>query len=164
MLEKQVNIEFTRPKGRLLPLFSWLIRALECTKYSHVRLSWTNSTGVPVVYEASGTSLKFIGPLAANRVEVIKTYPVYVDRDGYRRLIKLCMTYAGLDYGVKQLLGILFVKLFKLKKNPLSQGRKSQVCSEIVGRFLEEAMGWKTGLDLDTAGPKDIQTFLERRN
>ena len=72
-MDKLVFIEFTRPKSWLNPL-SWLIRLVECTPYSHVRLSWINSVGVPVVYEASGTSVKFLGPLALVDNPVIITH------------------------------------------------------------------------------------------
>lgn len=165
MEERKIIIEFTRPKNSLFPWFSYIIRAIEGTDYSHVRLKWKNSSGLDLVYEAAGTGINFKGPIAdKDSVYVIDKFDVYVDSKGYRRLINLCVENAGLDYGVKQLLGICLVRLFKLKQNPFSDGRKSQVCSEVVGRFLEEVMGWNTGLDLDIAGVKDIKQFLEKRS
>lgn len=162
-----VNIEFTKPtrKAKPFPILSYIIKLVEQTEYSHVRLSWVNSTGIPVVYEASGHNIKFVGPIADHEsVIVIKSYRLSLTPEQYRGLIKLCMTYAGLDYGLKQLLGIFLVKLFKLKRNPLSRGTRSQVCSEVVGRFLEEVMGYNTGLDLDIAGPRDIEQYLKQAN
>jgi hypothetical protein len=161
----QIYIEFTRPKSLLKP-FSWAIRAIENTKYSHVRIRWINSVGVDIVYEAAGDRVRFLGPLAQedNKVDVIKSYCLELSRDEYRGLVKVCMENAGVQYGMLQIFGILLVRVFNLKKNPLSQGRKSQVCSEVVGRMLQEVLDIGHELDLDTAGPRDIQLYLERIN
>jgi len=34
------------------------------------------------------------------------------------------------------------------------------VCSEIVGHFLNDILGWQTELDLDIAGPKEIRETI----
>ena len=49
---------------------------------------------------------------------------------------------------------------FNLKKNPFSDGVKTQVCSEIVGRFLQDVLGWGKDLDLDLVGPKEIRESI----
>jgi hypothetical protein len=161
----KIKIEFTRPKKLQHQLLSTLIRIVEGTSYSHVRLHWTNSVGADIVYEAGGTSVKFKGKLAQDQkpVKVMKEYEVEITKEQYRNLIKVCMDNAGLEYGFKQLVGILLVRVFGLKNNPLSQGRKSQVCSEIVGRFLQEILNIGHELNLDTAGPKDIQYVLDNK-
>lgn len=159
-----IHIEFTRPRNKLFPFFSYGIRLVENTKYSHVRLKWYNNRkDIWVVYEASGSNVKFKGPLAQKEepVTVIKSYTVSIDKPKYDKLVKLCLENSGLNYGIMQIFGILLVKIFKLKKNPLSQGRKSQVCSEVVGRFLQEIIDIGHDLNLDTAGPKDIELTLE---
>ena len=74
------------------------------------------------------------------------------------------MENAGVSYGFKQLVGIALVKLFRLKTNPLSEGRKSQVCSEIVGRFLRMHSNVADKLNLDIASPRDIQLVLDQNN
>jgi len=160
---REIYIEFTRPKNKLFPFFSWAIRAVEGTSYSHVRLYWTTSWKTGTVYEASGTTVKFKGDLAIKEspVDIMHSYKVELNDIQYRQLLKLCMDNAGVNYGYKQIFGILLVKVFGLKKNPLSQGRKSQVCSEVVGRFLQEILNVGHSLNLDTAGPKDIQLTLE---
>lgn len=164
-MDKLVFIEFTRPKAPM-KFLSWIIRLIEGTPYSHVRLSWINSVSVPIVYEASGTSVKFLGPLALEENPVIIThaYKCRLNREQYRALVKLCMENAGVSYKFKQLVGIALVKLFRLKKNPLSEGRKSQVCSEIVGRFLQMHSTVANDLNLDIASPKDIQYILDQSN
>jgi hypothetical protein len=165
MGHRRIYIEFTRPKG-FFPVISWLIRLFQKTEYSHVRLCWAGFRGqVPVIYEASGAGLKFIGPIGALRkpVHVVSRFPLDLTGEQYRELVRLCMSYAGIKYGHLQILGIALVCLFGLKKNPFADGKKSQVCSEIVGYLLADILGWKTGLDLDIAGPREIHEFLDMR-
>ena len=155
---RTIYIEFTRSTSWKTAWFSWLIRMVEGTPYSHVRLRFKKRSGLEMVYEASGTSVKFIGPLALAEkpTKVLHSFEYTITQNEFSKMIDLCVYNADLDYGYTQLLGILLVRVFGLSKNPLSQGRKSQVCSEIVGRFLQEILGIGHNLDLDVAGPKDI--------
>ena len=155
-------IEFTRPSGAK-PI-SWAIRMIQGTPYSHVRFRWINSMGVEIIYEASGSRVKFIGPLAASsmKVDTVASVGYTLDRTQYRKLVEVCMTYAGVTYGTLQLIGIGLAQLFHLKKNPLSRGTKQQVCSELVGRVMEEVLGQKIPLDWDMAGPKEIYNWTQQ--
>ena len=158
---RDVTIQFTRPKG-FKPL-SWAIRKVQRTEYSHVRLTWLGmGETMPVIYEASGSYLKFIGPIAAKslHVEVVDLYNFELSQDQYRATVSLCMENAGIEYGKRQLVGMGIAKMFGLKKNPYGDGAKTQVCSEIVGHFLNDILGWQTGLDLDIAGPKEIRETI----
>lgn len=160
---REVTIEFTRPKGKLFPLFSWAIRAIERTPYSHVRLTWLSTSGEPLIYEASGASVKLIGRYAADKheVEVVESYTFYLDSHQYKRLIGL-FRFAGVRYGVFQILGIGLAKWFKLAKNPLSKGSRQQVCSELVAYFLQEVLGLPiTPEEYDLLGPRGIKEKLD---
>ena len=160
---RYVNIEFTNPKDKFFPVFSWVIRAFQRTKYSHVRLHWKSSSGIDIVYEASGSEVKVIGEYAAkdNKVNVVKRYKVKVTNEEYRNLIRL-FRFSSVKYGKLQVLGIGLAHIFGLKKNPFAQGRGSQVCSELVGLFLEQVKSWDHGLDLDIAGPLEIDKALQK--
>jgi len=152
-----VNIEFTKPKNP--NILSRIISLIEGTEYSHVRLRFND-----YVYEASGISVHFQGKIAQTYcpAELLHTYSVELDIEQYSKLLKLCMDNAGIEYGFKQLIGIGLVRLFGLKNNPFSDGRKSQVCSEIIGRFLQEILNIGKDLDLDIASPKDIKNVLDK--
>ena len=162
-MSRTITIEFTRPVGKKIPIFSYAIRAVQGTEYSHVRLKWKNRSGIDAIYEASGSTVGFIGTLAQqkHKVKVVKSYELHLDDSQYRGLIDLCMTYAGVNYGVLQIFGILLTSIFNLDSNPLSNGKYSQVCSELVGRFLEEVMGFNVNVDLDIAGPRQIDECLQ---
>lgn len=163
-----LTVGFSRPKGKLLPLFSWAVRLVECTPYSHVYIRWTSSHGVPVVYEASGTSVKFVnGNLHEQDVKTIDSFTFDISEQAKWNLVKFCLENAGSPYEVKQIVGILCVKIAKLFgrkiKNPFKSGRYTQVCSELVGYVLRDVLGKDLDLDLDTASPKDIYSYLEKQ-
>lgn len=158
----RVYIEFTSPKKWFKP-FSWAIRLFQGTPYSHVRLRWISTTGEELIYEASGSAVKLIGRYAQDKyaVKVHHSYHVNLDRPQYKRLIGL-FRYASVDYGQWQALGIPLADVFCLKKNPLSKGQRKQVCSELVGYFIQEVLQIKVPKDFDLLIPKDIKEFLDR--
>lgn len=157
----KVYIEFTSPRKWFQP-FAWVVRQFERTPYSHVRLRWTSTTGEELIYEASGSSVKLIGRYAQPLfpVKIHHAYEFNLTREQYRKMIAL-FRYSSVSYGVWQVLGIALAKLFKLKKNPLARGKYTQVCSELVGRFLVDVLGELVGTDLDTATPRDLKEFLD---
>ena len=165
VVHRKLKIEFTRPSKGFAPL-SRAIRFIEGTPYSHVRLKWETGQGDDIVYEASGISIKFLGEKAqkARPVDVICSYSIDLSKDEYKALLYLCLSNAGLDYGFGQLIGILLHKLFSTNVNILSKGSNAQVCSEVVGRFLQDVIGIGREMDLDLVGPKDIQYMLEKHS
>lgn len=159
-----VYIGFSRTKKWFAPL-SWLIRLVENTPYSHVYLRWHSvGAGTNIIYEAAGSYLRFqAGPIFKSKNKIIKEFEFQITKDEYKQLLKFCMGQAGTDYGILQLFGMAAVRLFGLKANPFSQGRKSQVCSEMVGYFLEDVLKKDTGLNLDIQGPKAIYNYLDKQ-
>lgn len=159
-----IHIDFTRPgPARRFRFVSRIIRWIQGTPYSHVLLRWTSrGTGVECIYEAGGTSVRFMGPLAAaGQYEIVRSYKLTITRAEYRELIRVTHHYAGVDYGVKQLIGQGLVHLFRLGRNPFADGRSSFVCSEMVIHILEEVFGLHTGLNPEIDGPREIQKYLD---
>lgn len=158
-----LKIGFSKPKNSIFPIYSWAIRAIYCTKYSHVYVRWySNAAEADIVYEASGTSVKFkAGSIFDKKAETVHSYELEIDRETYRKLLNYCMNNAGVSYGIAQALGIAIAKLFKLDKNPFSNDRKAQVCSELVGAILKCLTGIVLPIDLDMASPKDIKEILD---
>ena len=156
-----VYIEFTKPKGKILPLFSWAIRAFQKTPYSHVRLRWVSKSGVEIIYEASGTKVKIIGEEAQDqfKVHVIKRYRVDLSKEEYRELIRL-FKYSSVDYGALQAVGIGISIWLRLSRNILST--KGQVCSELMTIFMEKVKNWPINLNKNLAGPLEVDVALEK--
>lgn len=157
-----VRIEFTSPKKWFKP-FALAVQLFEQTPYSHVRLVWQLPSGQEVIYEASGSQVKLIGENARKYypVKVLKSFEVPITLDEYLKLNRL-LRFSGIKYGSLQILGIALARIFKLKKNPFSDGRRSQVCSELVGVFLEEVLDIDVPEELDLVGPKGIYDLLEK--
>lgn len=159
---KEIHIEFTKSSKRFAVL-SWVIQKVQRTPYSHVRFRWKTGWGENVVYEASGSTVKFIGSRAFKKLkaEVVTSYTFNLTSEQYRELIKVCMSYAGLPYSLKQVVGIGLVQLGITKKNIFSNGIYGQVCSEVVTRVIEKIYNINLNLDPDNAGPKEIEQELK---
>lgn len=157
----EIQIQFTRPKS--FKLLSWVIQKVQGTPYSHVRLAWKTTSGVDIVYEAGGANVKFLGPAAQKLrpVTVVVSYTINLTQEQKAILVRLCIEYAGLQYGILQLLGIGVAQLFGLKRNPLSRGSNQQICSELVGRLLS-SLHINTKKPYDLLSPLDIQQILEK--
>lgn len=158
----KLYIGFSNPKNKIFPIFSWLIKKIEKTPYSHVYVRWYSiGAQVDVCYHASGKNIHFLSKKVFEKeIEPVKEYEVEIDRESYRKLLKFCMMNAGKDYGFLQIIGIGLQRLFDLDKNPLSKGKSSQVCSELVGNIIEDVKGEDVEIDLDIAGPGDIEEHL----
>lgn len=157
-----LTIEFTRPR-QWSPLSS-IIRLIEGTPYSHVRLKWRRCNGSLVIFHASGTNAHFIGESAQafHSDRVIYSYTVKMTFKQMQQLETLAADWAGIKYGVLQLIGMLFVEAFDLRYNPLSKGIKTQICSELVFRVLTQIMGFGSTMSPDAVSPKDVRNFLNR--
>jgi hypothetical protein len=163
---RNIYIEFTRPHKdfKTFPLLSWAIRFFEGTKYSHVRLTWLRHSDSKIVYEASGSSVKFIGKKAQQKkkADVIDSFEIDISKEEYRELVDACHYYADTSYGMLQIFGIMLTYLPWFKNNPFSDGERSQVCSELVARILKSVKNIDVGSDLDLAGPKAINGALTK--
>lgn len=164
----KIIIGFSKPKNKIFPIFSWAIRAVERTEYSHVYTKWHSlGAGVDIYYQASGSSVHFsCKEVAESHLNPVHEYEVYISKESYKKLLKFCMSNAGKDYGVKQVFGIVYSKIMsaikgEIIKNPFADGRRSQVCSELIGAMIEDVLDYKTNLDLDIAGPRAIKELLD---
>lgn len=138
---------------------------MQWTKYSHVYVKWTSrSTNIDLVYQASGTSVNFMASrIFDTHAIIVKEFELEITDETYNKLLKYCLNNAGVDYGLKSVVGIALVKLGICKKNPYTDGDSSYVCSELVGQILEDVLEYKLDIDLSIADPKDIYKFLEQR-
>jgi len=155
---RKIVIGFSRPKGFLKP-FSWAIRLVERTPYSHVYVrSHSESLDVDLIYQASGVQVNFMG-LEVFRAHalILSEFEVEVPDDKHKEFMRWAIVNAGTPYSMKQPLGILLIKLFNLERNPLQNGRTAWVCSEIVAFILSTFAGVDFDMrKLETIGPRGI--------
>jgi hypothetical protein len=149
-------------------IFPWLIKKVEKTPYSHVYLKFYSSKlDRDVIYQASGTKVNFVGTEIFNRDSVvIEEFSIDISDEVKTKTMRFCIDNAGIAYGMKQVLGIGIVRFFRLFnkeiKNPFSDGYKTEVCAELVGHILEDCLGNKLDIDLDTVGPKGIYDYVSK--
>lgn len=157
----KVYIEFTKPKER--SFFSSLIMLFEKTEYSHVRFKWMDTKcGIWMVYEASGASVRFLGPQAQlqNEVHIIKSFELTLNKKQEGIFRNERMNMAGIQYGFKQIVGIGYSYITGKKSNIFADQEKTQVCSELAARILASIFNLDIPFDFDIAGPKAIDKYL----
>ena len=152
---------YSRPRKLFAPI-SWLIRLIEGTRFSHVAVVLHfNDVNKIAVFEASGTSVKFMNYNDwMDKNEIINGYLHEVNESTFKQLAGFCFDTVGKKYGIKQLLGMMYARLFRVK-NPWADGKASYVCSELVGHILKK-IGDDIDLDrLEYEGPKYLQQIEE---
>lgn len=155
----RIWVGFSRPK-KGLAWASKLIRLVEKTDYSHVYLRWQSKSGAECFFHAAETRVQFWGgEIARDRLNILEEYWVDITAEDYRKLIAFTHRNSGREYGFGQLIGMAAQRLFGLKKNPLADGRRSWVCSEAVGYFIEDILNHDLNKDLEVAGPKYINNW-----
>ncbi len=162
-----LTVGFSKPKNNKFPIFSWAIRLVDRTPYSHVYISWkSDSLERTLIYEASGSMVHFLsGERFNKKAKVLYEYEFEISNELRKKLLQKAVDYAGASYGIKQIFGIVLVKIFRALgrdiKNPFSDGKATWVCSELVSDLLKE-IGMDIGIHQDNVTPKDIQQYLEK--
>lgn len=163
-----ILVGFSKPKNHKFPIFSWLIRLIEWTPYSHSFIRWSSSwLERDVVYEASGTMVHFVvGHKFDKKAETLALYEIHCSDEARRKLIQKAMDRSAAPYGMKQVFGILLVKLMRLFgkdiKNPFSDGSATWICSEVVMDALIE-LGITFDVHIDNVTPKDLKKGLDSK-
>lgn len=157
---RKMWVGFSKPKGWFKP-FSWAIRLVEGTPYSHVYFRiYSESIGLDLIYQASGTQVNFMGITHfENQAICLAEFELPdVDGDDYKSFMREAVINAGAAYSTKQPLGIFLIKVFNLRKNPFRNGKAAWVCSELVGYVLCKILKRieLSEHDLEVLGPKGI--------
>lgn len=157
----KITIGFSRPKGRLFPVFSWLIRAHQCTPYSHCYLRfYSESLNRTLVYEAVGGGVRFVSlSLWSEKAQEIDSFTLDVKKCNSTRLLQYCVDNAGTGYGWLQNLGLFLANVFGWKANPWKSGKN---CSEAIADMLAME-GYTFDKPHDLLGPREIYEALEKK-
>lgn len=153
-----ITIGFSRPKHKLLPVGSWLIRLYQGTSYSHVYLKfYSKSLDRVLIYEAVGGGVRFVSQQVWNsKAEEVVQVSLNISDANYKTLLQYCVDHAGVKYGVLQNVGVVISELLKLKHNLFTSGVN---CSEIVAQILQ-LEGYTFSKNLNLVTPKDIELTL----
>lgn len=152
----QIYVGFSKPKKWFVP-YSWLIKWVDKTPYSHVYIKFYSSTADEwIIYQASHASVNFFNEkYFVESNDVIDEFPFKLEETDWHNALKFAIQHVGAPYGVKQVLGIGLGILFG--KNPFKDGSQSYVCSELIQCMID----LPTGIDPDEVRPIDIHHYLE---
>ena len=159
---RTIRIGFSKPRGKVFPLFSWAIRLYERTAFSHVYVRWQTKYGFPLCYQASSTMINFMGPSAFDKhLAVVEEFSFDVPDDKWEEFMKFCLESVGKDYAIKGVFGVLIADFFRLKKNPFDRGENRQYCAELVTRLLSH-LGMDLNVDADRVKLKQVHEFVRK--
>jgi hypothetical protein len=162
---KTVIFGFSTPKKQTI--VSRLIRLVEGTPYSHAYMQfYAESLQANLIYQASYVSVHFTNMTRfCDKAEIIEYFEVPVPPEKEKELLKFCVDSVDTPYGATQLVGQAMARLYynwfgKRIKNPLADGPKTEVCSELVGKAMIII-----GLPVDASrlefeGPKYLNNIL----
>lgn len=159
-MSKRIYIGLSVPKKE--NIFSRIIKFVLKTNYSHTYVRWETKWGFDSVYEASGTSVKFVGgDIWHSKNKVLKEWPLDLDDDKYySKFLPYILSISGLNYDFFQILGILFY-LYCPKIKP-KKDKSKMVCSEVIYYILTEIFDKKWDIDPDVVTPKNIEKYLDK--
>lgn len=157
---KKMWVGFSKPRGWFKP-FSWAIRLVEGTPYSHVYFRiYSEGLDVDLIYQASGSQVNFMGlQHFEDRAICLAEFEVPdIDPADYRAFMREAVKTAGADYSVKQPLGIFLIRVFNLNKNPFRNDKAAWVCSELVCYGLSKVLKKLSICEskFEVMGPKGI--------
>jgi hypothetical protein len=161
-----VKVGFSRPRAWFKP-FSWAIRLVDWTPYSHVYVSFYSATyDRRLVYQASSVMVNFFGPEAwAEEAVVVREFDLEISDEAYRRFMQFAIDNAGLPYDLASVFGLAWVKLMAVfgKKvgNPLGNRKGAFFCSKLVASIMEDAFGDDLPGFPEDMTPRDIYEYLE---
>jgi len=158
---RKIYVGFSKPINRIFPVYSWAIRALEGTKFSHVYVRHATKYDVDIIYQASGTQVNFeSGEMFFKKAETVREFEFEITDDAFDAYMRFAIKNAGKPYGVLQVFGIALYSLLGLEKNPFPSGSTNYICSELVAEILFEIGKFKYDRELfDKLTPKDLFEF-----
>ena len=161
---RTIKIGFSAPQNVKFPIYSWIIRAVYNTPYSHTYMRfYSNSIERDIIYESVGVGVRFVGnEMWSKHARVIEEFELQVTDEQYTKIMQFCVDKAGTKYGIMQAFGICVAKLFRIKKNIFANGEKLDICSEEIARLMTQ-LGYSFKTDFDLIVPKDIYNVLKNK-
>lgn len=155
-----VIVGFSKPKS--WKPFAWAIQRYQNTEYSHVYFKiYLSKMDKWIILESAGLETRILTESNwLQHSEIIEEYIIESSKLQRIDLFEECLNNMGKSYGITQIAGILISNLLKLKHNLISTGSDYQICSEFVGRLLQDIYKVKMPKDLDLLTPKDINNLL----
>ena len=159
---KTIRIGFSTPKHKFLPVFSWAIKLIGRTPYSHVYVRWQTDYGPSICYHAAGHSLHFLSAYMFNRtINMIEEFEITLSDSRYRSMMIYCLENAGKSYGLLEVMAIAIRKITGINLKFLRSGDKKQYCAELVYRIIGIVKEQECPTDPDQIDMKQIYGIVK---
>lgn len=159
----KIYIGFSKPSGKFVP-FAWLIKWVEARPYDHAYVRFQEPKGDWMIFQASKEIVNIYNvPLWLQSNVSLKEYEIEVTEAQSDALWKFIKKGLGTPYSLSEDFGILLMKIFKLKNNPLSKGMSAAFCSEEAARICE-LLGIDVGDSPDNIDPSGLDAILSTKN
>lgn len=147
---------------------STTIRLIENAPYSHTYVKfYLPEYEEYIIYHATGSMIHFLREERfKTKNRVIREYEVELPDKECKNFIRNSFKKSGIPYGRLQIIGMLIVRLGYLWfgqewKNPLSDGRNSQICSELIYYDLKKYFDFGD-FKPEWDGPKELEKYVAR--
>jgi len=159
----KLTIGFSKPKNKMFPFFSWLIRLWDNAPYSHVYIRWTSNNSLNICYQASRSMVHFLGEKVFNQTILpIEEYELDITQEQYQQMLRFCVLNSGVNYSFKQILGIVLAKVLRLSKNPFSDQNNGYVCSELIAQIMLDKLSITFDKEIELLTPRDINIMCKK--
>ena len=157
---KNITIGFSRPKNRIFPLFSWIIRFWQKTPYSHVFIKLHLETiNREVIFEAVGPQVRLVEVSKfEQKAEQLYSFTLEISKANYISMIQYCIDHQSDKYAILQNIGIAISDTLNLKHNIFTTGMN---CSEFIYNILK-CQGYHLEKNKNLITPKDIYNLLNK--
>jgi hypothetical protein len=162
---KQITIGFSRA-CTVLPIFSWIIMAVQRTSYSHVYLKYEDEyLGQTMYYQASHTLVNSMSEAVfLSQETVIQEFTFNVSDASFLSCMKFAANQAGKPYGIMEICGLALVELASfvgLKvHNPFKDAGQTWICDQLIAELLVTCENVKLLMPLDDMNPKDMNALV----
>lgn len=150
---KNVRIGFSKPRGSFNP-FSWLIRLVCRTPYSHVYCSHLSEKyGSTLIYQASGVQVNFMSKQQFDkRAFVVSEFEFEITEERFSDYMKWAIEQSGAPYS--------FIKLFEIafNINIRTSSEPEWVCSVLAAKICKDYLDDSIN-NIEYKTPKDIFNF-----
>ena len=157
----KIFIGFSSPKSPW-KLFANSIKLIEKRPYDHVYVRFPEPLYKKyMIFQASGTMVNMISPEIFLKVNfTIKEYEIEINEEQYGELWSFILTHLGIPYSLKQILGVLLMKIFHIKQ-PFTE-LDGEICSKL-GSQICELLNIQIKEDLNSITPSDLDEILSNQ-
>lgn len=161
-------IGFSNPRNVRFPVYSWLIKKVYNTDFSHVYIRfYASKYDRWLVYESVGKGSRLLNYSTwMKTATTYKEFEIEVTESQKNQIVKAFIDDLGTKYGMLQAVGLgikaLALRWFGIKMNNPFPQKDHEICAEPVARMLLILRGFE--VESEEVTPLDIYNYLQGLN